>query len=76
MAVRQLKGLKHCTLIKRRAKKIWKQSKCQPGLWDACLKAAIENHRREMEAEVISRNVQHQLAFSSVIFDAGGGWPE
>ena len=71
MAVRQLKGLVHCRLIKRRAKRIWKKTNLERGLWDQCLKTAIENHRREVEAEVISKNVQMQLAFTATLYSEG-----
>lgn len=46
--VRQAAGLKHCRNIKRAAKRLWKQSNYQQGLWDECLKSAIEHHRKRV----------------------------
>jgi len=65
---RQLKGLNHCRLIKRRAKRIWKKSKFQHGMWNDCLKTAIEEHRLKVEACIISHRIQEQLQFSSAVF--------
>ena len=75
MAVRQLQGLWHCKLMKRRAKRIWRNMdpKWKEGAWDACLKQAIEEHRLKCEAEAVARRVQYQLALSSVIFTLGEG---
>lgn len=72
MAVRQLKGLHHCKLIKRRAKKMWQKTEWQKGMWDQCLRTAIENHRRQIAAELVSKRVQEQLKFSSAVIE----WPD
>lgn len=74
MAVRQLKGLNHCKLIKRRAKRMWRKTHWEKGLWEQCLKTAIESHRRQIEAELVSKRVQQMLAFSSAVYMEGGEW--
>ena len=73
MVVRQLKGMKHAKLIKRRAKKMWRACGAQSGAWDACLRQAIEEHRLKIEAEIISKNVENQLALASFQCD-NNGW--
>lgn len=64
----QLKGLSHCKLIRKKAKQLWRKTHWQRGLWDQCLRAAMNSHRRECEMEIISKGVQKQLAFSSSMF--------
>lgn len=66
MSIRQAKGKKHCKNIKRRAMRLWRHSQYQKGLWDDCLKACIEHHRRKVETEILEsilKQRQEQLAF-------------
>lgn len=66
--VHQPKGLNHCRMIKRRAKQIWKKTNWQRDMWNDCLKTAINDHRRQVEAYIISESIQTHLALSSAIF--------
>jgi len=75
MAVRQLKGLYHCKLIKRIAKRKWRKMdpKWKEGAWEECLKAAIDEHREKCKAEAVAHNVHRALQFSSAVFCLGEG---
>ena len=63
MHVRQAKGKKHIRYIYRRAMRLWKSAKWQRGLWDECLRTALENHRKRIETELIDNIREQQVEF-------------
>ena len=62
MRVRQIRGINHARLIKRRAMRLWKENKLEYGLWKTCLEMEIENHRLKIEDEIL-RNKAEELSF-------------
>lgn len=72
MSVRQLKGRKHIKLIRKQAMRLWRDAFYQKDLWKECLKTAIENHRLQVESEIISKKIQKQLSFQSFQCDTNG----
>jgi hypothetical protein len=62
MSVRQAKGKKHLKYIKRKAMRLWKETKWQPGLWDECLKTALKDHRERIQSESLSKDIQEQMS--------------
>jgi len=70
MRVRQARGKKHLKLIKRRAMRLWMKNKCQYGLWDHCLKITIENHRKSIQEEIVSKIRDQQAEFQCDV----NGW--
>ena len=73
--VRQLKGMKHAKLIKKRAMKMWRKTySLRRDLWKPCLKAAMEEHRRKIEMEIVSKKIEEQLSFEGSFPCDTNGW--
>lgn len=55
--------------------RIWKASKYQRGLYEQCLRTALETHRLRVEKEIeeaTGKTIRKQLEFSSSACDANG----
>ena len=61
MNTRQARGKKHKKYIKKQAMRIWKDAHYQKGLWDDCLKTALENHRQRIQFEETSKALTEKL---------------
>ena len=75
MHVRQAKGKRHIKFIRRKAMRIWKASKYKRGLYEQCLRTALETHRLRVKEEITGKKettIREQLTPSCCDCDKNG----
>jgi len=45
--------------------RLWKNTKWEKGLWDACLRTALENHCKNIQKEIENGIREQQVEFQS-----------